>query len=129
MPDLDPGYHKNKTLQSRKKAQQLISQKNNSLNIFELLYCKKYPTSAQNFLSYSQFSKEKISEHLKKITIKKSLILGTKDKIINQQWNMGLSQYNIDIIVIDGADHFFDYEYEFDLFDSVENILLNGSDQ
>ncbi len=121
MPDIG-STHKN-SLVNIKKAQQLLQEKPNSIDEFEISYCKKYPSLPQNYLSYSQLTKKNISSYLQNITIKQSLILGTEDKIIDHEWNQKLTQYNIDITTINGADHFFDGEYEFDLMDSIEAIL------
>ncbi len=121
MPDIG-STHKN-SLVNIKKAQQLLQENPNSIDEFEISYCKKYPSLPQNYLSYSQLTKKNINTYLKNITIKQSLILGTQDNIIDHKWNRKLAQYDIDITTINGADHFFDGEYEFDLMDTIETIL------
>ena len=123
MPNLNPDFRTSQSNKLQKKAELLVLNNNHSLHDFKLAYCEKYPTTAKNFLSYLQLSKENIISDLSKITIPKTLILGSEDKRVDQQWGHKLIQQGVDIITIDGANHFFDYEYEFDLLDAVETIL------
>lgn len=123
MPNLNPDFRTSQSNELQKKAQLLVLNNNHSLHDFKLAYCEKYPTTAKNFLSYVQLSKENIISDLSKITIPKTLILGSEDKRVDQQWSRKLTQQGVAIITIDGANHFFDYEYEFDLLDAVESIL------
>jgi alpha/beta superfamily hydrolase len=52
-----------------------------------------------------------------------SLIVGSKDHRIDQHWNKEISKYNINVINIHGANHFFDNEFEFELISQVEGII------
>ena len=123
MPNLNPDFRTSQSNELQKKAQLLVLNNDHLLHDFKLAYCEKYPTTAKNFLSYVQLSKENIISDLSKITIPKTLILGSEDKRVDQQWSRKLTQQGVAIITIDGANHFFDYEYEFDLLDAVESIL------
>ena len=123
MPNLNPDFRTSQSNELQKKAELLVLNNDHLLHDFKLAYCEKYPTTAKNFLSYVQLSKENIISDLSKITIPKTLILGSEDKRVDQQWSRKLTQQGVAIITIDGANHFFDYEYEFDLLDAVESIL------
>jgi len=123
MPDFGPSHFSKETTEMAETAKKLIKDNNHSLFEFGLAYCQKYTSTPENFLSYYHLSKDNIFKNLKKISIDKTLILGSEDKRINQQWNHDLARLGINVIEIEGANHFFDYEYEFDLLDTVENIL------
>jgi len=127
LPDLNIKKNDKKAISLRETAQQLLENGDHSLHEFELLYCRKYPTPAENFLSYTQLSRKNIRQYLSSINVDKSLIIGSADKIINQQWNKSLTKDHVRLIQINGADHFFDGEYEFDLLDSVESLLIEAS--
>lgn len=97
----------------------------NELKTFALSYCSKYVTTAKYFMSYYNLSKDNLYQYLKQSPINKTLILGSKDTRVDKEWNKSLASANIKIIIIKGANHFFDDEYEFDLLDTVEKILAN----
>lgn len=99
--------------------------KKDKLHKFSLSYCKNYVTTPRDFLSYYQLSKTNLYQYLKQSHIQKTLILGSKDSRVDIQWNKSLAATGLKLVIIEGANHFFDSEYEFDLLDEVENIL-NG---
>ncbi len=123
MPDFNSSTYSNQTPQLKKEAEQLLKINNHSLHDFQLSYCKQYPSSAENYLSYLQLSQENLVQALDKIAISKILIKGSIDSRIDQHWSNQLSQHNVNVINVNGANHFFDYEHEFDLLDIIENIL------
>lgn len=123
MPSFNYASRVKQTQEFQIKAKQLISSNDQTLYDFKLSYCEKYPTTAENYLSYLQLSKKNISLYLKKINIPKSLIIGTKDNRVDKSWNSTLVHYNTKVFQVDGADHFFDFKYEFDLLDVIESIL------
>lgn len=97
----------------------------NELQKFALSYCREYVTTPNNFISYYNLSKDNLYDYLKQTPIKKTLILGSRDTRVDKNWNKSLASTNTNIIIIEGANHFFDAEYEFDLLDTVENILAD----
>ena len=100
-----------------------FAQNDDSLQPFGLSYCKNFVTTASNFLSYYQLSKDNIVSRLKQMPTHKTLIYGTKDQRIDKQWNQELEQLDMEVITIESANHFFDFEHEFDLLDNIEAIL------
>ncbi len=123
MPHFGPAVYAYETAVMAEKARALVAAGDRQIHDFGLSYCKKYPTTAENFLSYYQLSQDFIDATLNQIRIRKLLIIGEKDKRIDKKWNQGLSQVD-KIVAIKGANHFFDDEHEFDLFDEVEKLLL-----
>jgi len=104
-------------------ARSMIEQGDNGLGQFALAFCKDYVSTAENFLSYYNWSDQDI---LKTINIKATenyIILGSADNRISEDWLGSLKRASARVIVIDGASHFFDQSHEFDLLDNVEDLL------
>ena len=120
-------YAESKTTNEKKshaqQALRAIKKKANPLDTYSLNYCKKYPTFAKNFLSYYNWNKEKTSLVVSKFNNIISIVLGTDDKRIDGDWKKQLQSRHNNVVKIEGANHFFDQAYEFDLTDAVENIL------
>ena len=51
------------------------------------------------------------------------VIIGTHDKRLSKEWRNLLLSKGINVVFINGANHFFDKAHEFDLADSVESLL------
>lgn len=109
------------------KQQALAAMKNNTgdeITEYSLSYCKNYPTTARNFLSYYQWSAQKVIDTLRQSTTDFTVVMGNADQRMIEKWLDSFRQNNIDITMIDGADHFYAGAQEFDLHETVESILL-----
>lgn len=107
------------TEESLLKAQQMLDISDNGLATFSLAFCKEYTTTASAFMSYYQYSREKVIEVLKNTSVPASIIVGGADDRIAIDWARQLAENDLNVQVVDGASHFFDQEHEFDLFDRV----------
>lgn len=105
------------------KARDMLKQGDNSLQEFALAYCKKYVSTADKFLSYYNWSDDRIIEAIDRSGSKDYVIIGSADDRITQSWLNKLDKSSADVIVIEQASHFFDKSHEFDLQDAVEDIL------
>jgi pimeloyl-ACP methyl ester carboxylesterase len=94
---------------------------------FSLGFCKKYLTTRANFHSYIDWGAAQMINALKQSKHPVSIILGTADKRILPEWKHSLVDAGINIVNIEGANHFFDSTHEFDLFDTVEAVLEGES--
>ena len=106
-------------------ARDMLEKNDNGLGKFSLAFCKEYVSTPKHFLSYYDWSDEKV---LKAVAVKNSenyIIIGGADERIVDQWLVSLKRANGKFLVIDGASHFFDQSHEFDLLDSVESILTS----
>lgn len=111
------------------KALNIIKENTNQLSTYALNYCETYPTYARNFLSYYNWNKSKTSGAISKLNKQVSIILGTDDKRIDDNWKQQLKNINSDIHLIEGANHFFDHTHEFDLLDTVEMLITDNTKQ
>ncbi len=100
-----------------KQAQLDLKQNNTQLHKYPISYCKNYTSPAKDYISYAQWTKQKIKAEIDKLTIPITIILGSNDKRVDKNWITILSDSNL--IMIQGANHFFDTSHEFDLNDNV----------
>ena len=49
--------------------------------------------------------------------------MGSKDNRFTEGWKAKLAERGLSIVSIEGANHFFDREHEFDLLDEVQRLL------
>jgi dienelactone hydrolase len=108
------------------KAKALIKKDDRSLQAYPFGYCKRYMSTAEGYLSYAEWTDQRVLESL--ATLKKNkvpvyAILGSKDKRIDDQWVKSLRQASTVTSLIEGANHFFSSIYEFDLIDRLETII------
>ena len=106
-------------------ARKMLRDGDAGLGKFALAFCKEYVTTAEAFLSYYDWSADKILNVIKHVPPENYIIIGSEDERIGQDWVASLKEANGKIIVIDGASHFFDQAHEFDLSDSVEEIIAD----
>jgi len=94
-----------------------------SLYTFRLSYCDTYPSTSSAWLSYQQWNQEKLSELTVKYSNLIQVIMGTNDDRLSMEWRNLLQSKGVKISFIEGANHFFDQSYEFDLSDTIESLL------
>lgn len=99
--------------------------KNNdkSLGEYALSYCKKYVAPAYAYLSYASWSRKSILDSVKSVNIPITVILGSKDKRLDETWKGELTKHGAQVVMIEDANHFFTADQEFDLLDTVQNLL------
>jgi len=107
-------------------AQQYIQANDTQLHEFPISYCKKYISPAKDYYSYAQWTKDKIISELNKLSIPISVILGSEDIRVDQDWISKLKKVNLKLIIIQGANHFFDTTHEFEMNDKVLEELSSN---
>ncbi|MCU7844600.1 MAG: alpha/beta fold hydrolase [Candidatus Thiodiazotropha sp. (ex Monitilora ramsayi)] len=90
---------------------------------YPLAFCDKYVTTPGNYLSYVSWNGEKSLNSLKNLPRRPIVILGGQDQRLGEDWFPRLKQAGIEVIEIDGANHFFNHEHEFDLVDTISERL------
>lgn len=113
----------NETPEHAEKAKAALAKGFDPLDTYAMSFCKQYPTTASNFLSYFDWNRDKIAAIAKRFSDKVNIIIGTGDKRIDQNWRKQLTDNKIRVTAIEGANHFFDQAHEFDLIDAIEAIL------
>lgn len=113
----------------KEKALQAINSGTDPLDTYALSYCESYPTYASAFLSYFNWDRDRVSGVVSRFNDRISIILGSGDKRIDEAWRKHLQAQNSNVIIIEGANHFFDQAHEFDLLDAVEQLLTENTKQ
>ncbi len=118
------------TLQSEMNyAQQALKNKQDRPHKYSFLFCKSnYYAVPQSFLSYLKLDRTYILNSLKNLSIPTYTIMGRADKryqSVGESWLKELEQTGTNLIIIDGANHFFSSEHEFDLQDTLNKIMNN----
>ncbi|MES9834594.1 MAG: alpha/beta fold hydrolase [Candidatus Thiodiazotropha sp. DIVDIV] len=90
---------------------------------YRLAYCDIYPTRPDHYLSYLRWDQTLVTEALLGLTKKPSIILGSKDNRLSPEWKPLLNKIKANVIEIEDANHFFDHAHEFDLFETIVELL------
>lgn len=86
-------------------------------------FCQKLHSTPDSILSYLEWGPEKLLQAIKKSPIPSTMIMGSKDDRLGPDWTPRLKKTNAKVIVIEGANHFMDGQFEFDLLDHMLDEL------
>lgn len=108
-------------------AKSLINQPNMQLHKFSFLFCKNnYLATPKSYLSYLKLTRAYVLDALKTLKIPHYSIMGGADKrylAVGKKWIDDLKKTGTNLVTIDGANHFFSNEHEFDLQDKIISIV------
>lgn len=96
-----------------------IARKDNSLAEIEFGHCKRYVAPPAALLSYLAITRDSILRGLRKPSVPVEVLLGSADDRMGADWADKLAARGVAIRIIDGANHFFDNQHEFDLQDAL----------
>jgi esterase/lipase len=116
-------------------ARMLLKNRINKPSNYHFLFCNnQYYATPQSFLSYLKMDRAYTLSMLKHTKIPSYTIMGGADKRfkkVGREWLNELESTPTNLIIIEGANHFFSNEYEFDLQDTLLKTLnappLKGS--
>lgn len=95
-----------------------------TLNKYSLGFCEdNYTATAKNYLSYASWSDTYLLKNIKELNVSTEVIIGNNDPYLPARWAEKLQQQGIKVTVIDGANHFFSGNAEFQLQDSIIKTL------
>ncbi|MFP5410262.1 MAG: alpha/beta fold hydrolase [Gammaproteobacteria bacterium] len=100
-----------------------VAEQDRSLAEAELGHCRKYVGPPAAVLSYLDVTRESMLRALTQSPVPVTAIMGSKDDRMGPDWIGTLRARGIDVHMIEGASHFFDNQYEFDLQDTVLQAL------
>ncbi|MEJ1489735.1 MAG: alpha/beta hydrolase family protein [Candidatus Sedimenticola sp. (ex Thyasira tokunagai)] len=93
---------------------------------YGLDFCPNYVTSPAEYLSYYGWDKQRTLVSLEGLSIDTTVIIGEADQRIDTGWIGILRERGVKLVSVEGANHFFVQQHEFDLLDLVERILTQG---
>lgn len=97
-----------------------------ALGEYAMAYCDRYPTTAKAFHSYADWDGPRIIDAILASEVPVHLVLGGADSRISADWIALLRAKGADLHIIEGANHFFDDAREFELNDTILEILATG---
>ncbi len=121
--DLEHAIGTQKVYSQLKQARQAIKANNNALQEYKISYCKKFVSTPGSFASYAEWDKTKILNLLSDITTPVHIVMGGSDDRMDKSWPATLTKQGSELSIINGANHFFSNEFEFELHDKVLEIL------
>lgn len=94
-----------------------------ALVAMRLSYCRKYLSTPEALLSYLRWDQPRILSVLKSPPVPVSLIMGDADDLLGSGWIKALKHVQTPMVIVKGANHFMDGEYEFELLDPTLKFL------
>lgn len=104
-------------------AKAALAKGNLGLMNFALGHCKQYTATPKSFLSYANWNRNQVLELARNSKVPVNVVVGSEDARMGKSWSQALMAAGVQVNSIEGANHFFDAEYEFDLLDLVVNLL------
>lgn len=93
----------------------------------QLSYCKKFTAPPEVFLSYLAWSRSDVLAAMRKSRVPITVIMGSKDARMGTEWPNQIKAQGTPIRLIEGANHFFDAQFEFDLQDAIVEAARMGT--
>ncbi len=111
--------------QDRNIARKRLQQKDSDIYAYRLSYCHQYRAPARSFLSYADWTSDRILSALKSLTTRTEIIsiLGSKDKRVPTNWPDKQKKAGADVRIVEDANHFFGGNQQIDLIDLLDEIL------
>lgn len=89
---------------------------------YALAHCSAYLTLPAYFLDYGHWTRGRVLETIDQVDVPSTLIIGSEDHRLSDRLKVELGKRD-DVRSIQGANHFFDDEFEFAVLDEVLDIL------
>lgn len=105
------------------KAQKALAEKQMMPAVYQLSFCDKYTSLPDAFLSYTHWDALNTAAALNQISVPTTIIIGSEDNRIRAEWVKQLKTDLVSIQTIEGANHFFDSEHEFDIQEKIQDSL------
>ncbi|MCG8487087.1 MAG: alpha/beta fold hydrolase [Chromatiales bacterium] len=105
------------------RAEEDLATGRDGIQNYRLAFCDSYPTQPDHYLSYLNWNETQVTNALLGLSKQPSIILGSKDNRLSPEWKPTLMDIKAHVIEIEGANHFFDHSHEFDLVDSIIQLL------
>jgi len=93
------------------------------LGEYHLAFCENYTATPASYLSYINWTRQRVLDTLTEVKVPVEVIMGGADRRFSDDWIEALRKTGTKVHVIEGASHFFDAMYEFDLLDMIRQCL------
>lgn len=112
--------------QQLEKARKYKKHHDDTLRAYKLSFCREYMATPDSYISYAKWTDRHVLKALsilKKHHVPVYVIVGGKDKRIDDRWISAVKPRVAKIVKIPEANHFFSHVSEFDLNDQLEKLL------
>lgn len=106
-------------------ARARVARGDTNLVDFAMGHCKKFTATPKSYLSYANWDRKRVLALSRRSPVPLNVVLGGNDNRMGKGWAQALAAAGVQVDKIDGANHFFDAEYEFDLLDLTLRLLKN----
>lgn len=107
-------------------AKRLATVQPSPLYEYHLVFCENFTATPDSYLSYIQWTRQRVLERLRNAKVPIEVIMGGADKRFSGDWIEALKGSGTSVHVIKGASHFFDATNEFDLLDCIQQCLKDN---
>lgn len=107
------------------KAKSRVAKGDKRLVDFSIGHCTKFTATPESYLSYANWDRKRVLDLSRKSRVPVRVVIGDEDNRMGKDWPEALGAAGVRVDRIKGANHFFDAEYEFDLFDLILDLLKN----
>lgn len=104
-------------------AKARLAKRDTGLMNYTLGHCKQFSATPQSYLSYANWNRKQVLDLARSSRVPVNVVMGSEDGRMGKSWSQALLAAGVQVSSIDGANHFFDAEYEFDLHDLILNLL------
>lgn len=104
-------------------AKKRIARGETQLVHYQLGYCQKYMGTPASYFSYAHWQRQDILRLSRQSKIPLEVVMGSKDERMGEDWPDALRSAGNHVHVVQGANHFFDAEHEFDVLDLTLSLL------
>lgn len=123
LPDNDhPSWALNREKQLTQ-ARKEIQAGQKFVGTYSLSFCKKYIASPHSYLSYVLWDRSRVLKALKASNTPVYALLGSNDDRMGADWPDKLRASGVKVTLTEGANHFFEGQFEFSLLDDLEARL------
>lgn len=102
-----------------KETRALVKAHDKQLITQQFSFCQKYRATPESMLSYLEWTPGRILNEAGRLPIQTTFIMGSRDDRLGPNWIEQLQKTKAKVRVIEGANHFMDGDFEFDMLDSV----------
>ena len=102
-----------------KHTRMLVKTQQKKLLTKQFSFCQKYLSTPESLLSYLEWTPQRIVSEASRFSIPVAFIMGSRDDRLGPDWIDNLKKTKAKVLVIEGANHFMDGDFEFDLLDNV----------
>lgn len=100
-------------------TRELVNAHDKHLISQQFSFCQKYRATPESMLSYLEWTPQRIIDEAGRLPISTTFIMGSRDDRLGPNWIEQLKKTKAKVRVIEGANHFMDGDFEFDLLDTM----------